>query len=115
MWAVSVVGFSAGGASASVAHNGPGQNLGPNVIVLSPSMSQSTIQSTSNMIAAQQVPNQFDAERYAILFEPGTYGSDTVVLGLGFRRRSRQDGNVSMQTADVPGIKLSGMIFDAGR
>jgi hypothetical protein len=39
---------------------------------------------------------------------------DTVVLGLGFPTLIPQDGNVSMQTANVPGIKLSGMIFDAG-
>ena len=37
-----------------------------------------------------------------------------MVLGLGFPTLIPQDGNVSMQTADVPGIKLSGMIFDAG-
>jgi hypothetical protein len=39
---------------------------------------------------------------------------DTVVLGLGFPTLIPQHGNVSMQTASVPGIKLSGIIFDAG-
>ena len=84
--AVCVVGFTAGGASASVAHNGPGPNLGPNVIVLDPSMSQGEIQSTLNTIAAQQVPNQFGTQRYAILFEPGTYGSasDPLVFQVGY-------------------------------
>jgi hypothetical protein len=37
-----VVGFSAGGASASVAHQSGGPSLGANVIVLSPSMPQAT-------------------------------------------------------------------------
>jgi hypothetical protein len=39
---------------------------------------------------------------------------DTVVLGLGFPTLIPQHGNESMQTASVPGIKLSGIIFDAG-
>ena len=39
---------------------------------------------------------------------------DTVVLGLGFATLIPQHGNVAMETANVPGIKLSGMIFDAG-
>ncbi len=53
--------------------------FGPNVYVFTPSMSQSAIQSTLNTIAAQQVPasSQFDTERYAIFFEPGTYGSSS--------------------------------------
>jgi hypothetical protein len=41
-------------------------------------------------------------------------GPDTVVLGLGFPTLIPQDGKAAMQTAGVPGIKLSGMIFDAG-
>jgi len=39
---------------------------------------------------------------------------DTIVLGLGFPTLIPQDGNVSMRTASVPGVKLSGIIFDAG-
>ena len=50
-------------------------NLGPNVIVFDPSMSQASIQSTLDSISTQQVPNQFGSSRYAIFFEPGTYGS----------------------------------------
>ncbi|HUA70297.1 MAG TPA: coagulation factor 5/8 type domain-containing protein [Solirubrobacteraceae bacterium] len=84
--AVGVVGFTAGGASASVAHHDPAPNLGPNVIVLSPDMPQATIQSTLDTIATQQVPNQFGTQRYAILFEPGTYGSgsDPLVFQIGY-------------------------------
>lgn len=52
-----------------------GGGLGPNVYVFTPGMSQSSIQATLNSIASQQVPNQFGTQRYALLFEPGTYGS----------------------------------------
>jgi hypothetical protein len=49
--------------------------FGPNVYVFTPAMPQSQIQSTVDAIAAQQVPNQFGTQRYALLFEPGTYGT----------------------------------------
>jgi hypothetical protein len=49
--------------------------FGPNVYVFTPDMPQSQIQSTVDAIAAQQVPNQFGTQRYALLFEPGTYGT----------------------------------------
>jgi hypothetical protein len=69
-------------------------DLGPNVIVFDPSMSTADIQARVDAIAAQQIPNQFGTERYALLFEPGTYGSSddplnfqvgyyTSVVGLG--------------------------------
>ena len=84
--AVCVVGVTAEGASASVAHHGPGPYLGPNVIVLDPGMPQATIQQTLDTIATQQVPNQFGSQRYAILFEPGMYGSptDPLVFQVGY-------------------------------
>ena len=55
-------------------------NFGENVYIFNPSMSLSEIQSTVNSIATQQVPNQFGTQRYALLFEPGTYGSSTTPL-----------------------------------
>ena len=39
---------------------------------------------------------------------------DTVVLGLGFPTLIPSRGIVSMRVASVAGVKLSGMIFDAG-
>jgi hypothetical protein len=68
--------------------------LGPNVIVFDPSMPTSQIRATVDAIAAQQVPNEFGTQRYALLFKPGTYGSSadplnfqvgyyTSVAGLG--------------------------------
>jgi hypothetical protein len=39
---------------------------------------------------------------------------DTVVLGLGFPTLIPQHGTPALQTLSVPGVKLSGIIFDAG-
>jgi hypothetical protein len=69
-------------------------DFGKNVYIFNPSMPISQIQSTVDSIATQQVPNQFGSQRYALLFEPGTYGSSatplnfqvgyyTMVAGLG--------------------------------
>jgi hypothetical protein len=69
-------------------------NFGANVYIFTPNMPQSQIQATVNAIATQQVGNQFGTQRYALLFEPGTYGSSanplnfqlgyyTEVAGLG--------------------------------
>jgi hypothetical protein len=59
----------------------PGQpNFGPNVYVFNPSMSLSTIQATVDAVASEQVSNQFGTQRYALLFEPGTYGSSATPL-----------------------------------
>ena len=65
----------------------PGQpDFGPNVYVFTPSMPQSQIQATVDSIASQQVSNQFGTQRYALLFEPGTYGSaaDPLVFQVGY-------------------------------
>ncbi len=61
-------------------------SLGPNVIIFNPTMSQAAIQAQLDAISAQQVPNQFGSQRYAILFEPGTYGSasDPLDFQVGF-------------------------------
>ncbi len=55
-------------------------NFGPNVYIFTPSMSLSDIQTTVNAVANQQLSNQFGTQRYALLFEPGTYGSATTPL-----------------------------------
>jgi hypothetical protein len=57
------------------AHVPGAPDLGPNVYVFTPSMPQSQIQATVDAIASQQVPNQFGTQRYALFFEPGTYGT----------------------------------------
>ncbi|GLV53874.1 coagulation factor 5/8 type [Dictyobacter sp. S3.2.2.5] len=52
-------------------------DFGPNVYIFNPSMPQSEIQATVNAVASQQISNQFGTQRYALLFEPGTYGSSS--------------------------------------
>ena len=70
--------------------------FGPNVCVFNTTMSQASIQADLDNIASQQVSNQFGTQRYAILFQPGTYGSTanplifqvgyyTSVAGLGLK------------------------------
>jgi hypothetical protein len=58
-----------------------------------------------------------------VLLTPGVYSidrtikvktPDTVVLGLGFPTLVPSDGLVAMSVADVPGVKLAGLMFDAG-
>jgi hypothetical protein len=55
-------------------------DFGPNVFIFTPAMPQSEIQATVDAVASQQVSNQFGSQRYALLFEPGTYGSSTSPL-----------------------------------
>ncbi|HEX2910151.1 MAG TPA: adenylyl cyclase [Chloroflexia bacterium] len=58
-----------------------------------------------------------------VLFTPGIYHldrtievkrPDSVVLGLGLPTLIPDNGVIAMQVADVPGVKLAGMMFDAG-
>jgi hypothetical protein len=66
------------GAVATAALAAPaGPNLGPSVYVFKPTMPQSEIQAKVDAVAAQQISNEFGTQRYALLFEPGTYGSST--------------------------------------
>ena len=72
---------SGGGCSGGGGGGPPtGGSLGPNVIIFTPSMSQSSIQSQLNTISSQQTGNQFGTQRDAIFFEPGTYGSTSSPL-----------------------------------
>ncbi len=63
------------------------------------------------------------AQGQNLLFTPGIYNldrtikvkrPDTVVLGLGFPTLVPNNGVVGVSVADVPGVKLSGLLFDAG-
>jgi len=75
---VSTASFSPVALAATNPRTASGQpDFGPNVYVFTPSTPQSEIQATVNAVAIQQVSNQFGQQRYALLFEPGTYGSAT--------------------------------------
>jgi hypothetical protein len=68
-----VLGGRAAGSTASAATAAPG--LGPNVTIFDPTMPVSEIQATIDAIHAQQVDDEMGTNRYALLFEPGVYGS----------------------------------------
>src|SRR5437773_1979427 len=70
---------AAGGISTALAS--PSQpDFGASVYIFNPTMPQSQIQATVNSVASQQISNQFGSQRYALLFEPGTYGSSAAPL-----------------------------------
>ncbi|BDZ43065.1 coagulation factor 5/8 type [Paraoerskovia sediminicola] len=80
-------------AGASAAQAGPRQtvdptdpDLGPNVTVFGPETPQSEIQATMDALHEQQVDAEMSTDRYAVLFEPGTYGSaaDPLQFGVGY-------------------------------
>jgi len=66
-------------------HPGP-PDLGPNVTVFDPAMPVSEIQAILDATHAAQVNNEMGTERYAYLFEPGTYGTaeDPLQIKVGY-------------------------------
>jgi F5/8 type C domain len=67
--------------------------------------------------------NQALAQGLNLLFTPGVYKidqtlnvthADTVVLGLGYATLVPQNGVTPMSVADVNGVKIAGLLFDAG-
>jgi hypothetical protein len=67
--------------------------------------------------------NQALAQGLNLLFTPGIYNIDqtinvtranTVVLGLGYATLIPQNGVTPMQVADVDGVKIASLLFDAG-
>src|SRR5947208_1169690 len=70
-----------------------------------------------------QAINNALAQGKNLIFTPGVYDvdqtikvkrADTVVLGLGMATLAAQNGVVPMTVADVPGVEISGLTFDAG-
>jgi hypothetical protein len=78
--------------SASLCPDAVTATFGPNVCVFTPSMSQADIQAAVNAIYAQQVDNEMGTARYALLFEPGTYGSQTDPLDIPVGYYTEVDG-----------------------
>ncbi|MFG1864293.1 discoidin domain-containing protein [Microbispora bryophytorum] len=67
--------------------------------------------------------NQALGQGLNLLFTPGIYHlnqtlnvtrADTVVLGLGYATLIPDNGVVAMNVADVDGVKIAGLLFDAG-
>jgi hypothetical protein len=72
-----------------------------------------SIQSIDNALARGKnlifTPGVYDVDRTIEVKRP-----DTVVLGLGLATLTADNGVVPMTVADVPGVDVSGLIFDAG-
>ena len=67
--------------------------------------------------------NQALAQGLNLLFTPGVYTidrtidvtrADTVVLGIGYATLTPVNGVVPMRVSDVDGVKVAGLLFDAG-
>src|SRR4051794_33560683 len=69
-----------GGAIAAPPSGSGTPDFGPTVLISAPSMPTSQIQAAVDAVAPQQVSNQFGPQRYALLFNPGTYGTAATPL-----------------------------------
>ncbi|HTT40834.1 MAG TPA: hypothetical protein VMH32_24510 [Burkholderiales bacterium] len=67
-------------------HHSRQPDFGPNVLIFDPTMPISEIEATVNAIYAQQVHNEFGAQRFTLLFKPGTYGSpdQPIIFKVGY-------------------------------
>jgi hypothetical protein len=85
--------------------------FGPNVCVFTPSMSQADIQAEVNAIYAQQVDNEMGTARYALLFEPGTYGAQNDPLDIPVGYYTEVDG----LGQDPSGVVINGGVTAIGK
>jgi hypothetical protein len=86
-------------------------DFGPNVVIFSPTMSQADIQAKVNAIYAQQATNEMGTARYALLFEPGTYGSQTNPLDIPVGYYTEVDG----LGQDPTDVRINGGVTAIGR
>jgi hypothetical protein len=118
---------SAGSVSASTSSTSADTSLcpdanvaafGPDVCVFTPSMSQAAIQADLDAISTQQVPvdSQFDSQRYAVLFEPGTFGSSAtpLVFQVGYYTEVAGLGSMPQQTIVNGAIEVFNNLCTAG-
>ncbi len=99
----------------------PGANVaafGPDVCVFNDTMSQATIQADLNAISTQQVPAgaQFDSQRYAVFFQPGTYGSaaNPLVFQVGYYTQVAGLGLMPQDTVINGAIEVYNNLCTAG-
>ena len=120
---VAGAGFAAVPSQAAVAGTSicPDANVasfGPNVCVFTDTMSQAAIQHDLDSIATQQVPvaSQFDSQRYAVLFRPGTYGSaaDPLVFQVGYYTQVAGLGAMPQDTVVNGAIDVFNNLCTAG-
>lgn len=106
-----VLGFVAPSQSAIAVTTGPTPDLGPHVIVFTPTMPQADIQAKVNSIYAKQVDNEMGTERYALLFMPGVYGSSTNPLDIPVGYYTEVDG----LGQDPSAVTINGGVTATGR
>ena len=73
-------------------------------------MTQSAIQADVNAIYAQQATNEMGTARYALLFEPGTYGSQSAPLDIPVGYYTEVDG----LGQDPSGVVINGGVTATG-
>ncbi|PZF60708.1 adenylyl cyclase [Curtobacterium sp. MCBD17_013] len=88
----------------------PSSAFGPNVVVFSPDMPQADIQAKVDAVYAQQSANEMGSQRYALLFEPGTYGSSTNPLDIRVGYYTEVDG----LGQDPSGVTINGGVTATG-
>ncbi|HUN36532.1 MAG TPA: adenylyl cyclase [Trebonia sp.] len=105
-------------AATSICPDAQTATFGPNVCVFTPSMTQDQIQADLNAISTQQVPvdSQFDNQRYAIFFEPGTYGSaaDPLVFQVGYYTQVAGLGAMPQDTVINGAVEVFNNLCTAG-
>src|SRR5215472_11822167 len=120
---VAGAGFAAAPAQAAQADSSicPDANVpafGPNVCVFTDTMSQAAIQKDLDSIATQQVPvaSQFNGQRYAVLFRPGTYGSagNPLVFQVGYYTQVAGLGAMPQDTVVNGAIDVFNNLCTAG-
>jgi hypothetical protein len=114
--AVSIYG-SAFGAAAQLASY---VNFGPNVLIFDSKMPMDQIQQKIDEVFNQIGGTEFGTQRYALAFKPGNYSLDVKIgyymqaIGLGLATLMPDNGTPAMVISDVDGVKVAGIIFDAG-
>jgi hypothetical protein len=92
--------------------------FGPDVCVFNDTMSQAAVQADLNNIATRQVPvaSQFDSQRYAVFFQPGTYGSaaDPLVFQVGYYTEVAGLGAMPQDTVVNGAIDVFNTLCTAG-
>jgi hypothetical protein len=120
---VAGVGFAAVPSQAATAASSicPDANVaafGPNVCVFTDTMNQAAIQHDLDSIATQQVPvaSQFNSQRYAVLFRPGTYGSagNPLVFQVGYYTQVAGLGAMPQDTVVNGAIDVFNNLCTAG-
>jgi hypothetical protein len=78
-------------------------NFGPNVLIFNPSQSATTINNSLNTVFSSQKVNQFGTQRYAELFDPGTYSGieDNVGYYVSVQGLGQNPDQVVLNSSDV--------------